>query len=145
MKQVTSYETALKNMCKEFVRKWWKELYDEDCENYTISDYHLIWGWEMSMWPLCIQDEYYFSVDEVYEVLKNKIPMEVVREFWWYCMENEKKEINLINFWKLKTLWKEKFNEMKEKDIRKSERKAKKVEKEFRDMLNDLSKKQAKL
>jgi hypothetical protein len=113
-----------------FVKKWYLENYDENRDGGF--DYDLIWWYWMSKWPLCIQDQYYFSVDEVYECLLNKIPMNIMLKWWDYSYENQKREVNLINFWKLETMWKSKYDEIKEKEI--------KSENKFRDLLNNISK-----
>ncbi len=108
MKITEQYRTIRDKMVEAFMSKYFKD------EDWYIAEHYLIWSNEkQARWPLEVNNEYWFSMDEIYEALENDFELDDMLEWKDKDLELWANKRMPINFYNRCRYWPDQINKPK--------------------------------
>ena len=127
MNIINEYNKLIKKIVDSFVKRFYKEIYEEDEYYYNIMNY--VW---INSWPVEVSDMY-FSIDDIIISEAYWIPSKIFEDYYDLCLDTEWEPwINLYNFWRKNTLSKKVLEKEKKESLEKSKKNVEKAKKELK-------------
>lgn len=130
--EVSRYEMLINEIALKFTKQFYKEQFEEEAEQ---NDYRIIWNADIGFWPVVINDEYYFSIDEIITLFNNNWHTDIIKDYYNFWLEQyEKKQptwISFFNYWRKKTLSFDILEKERIEDLKQSKERLKRAKKLF--------------
>lgn len=125
------YEQQINRIALKFTKKFFKEQYNEKANH---NNYRIIWNLNIWLWPIVINDEYYFDIDWIVCTLKNNWSTDIIREYYNYRYELSEKwfdipTVSFYNYWKRKILWDKEYERLEKEELKICEENVEKAKK----------------
>lgn len=127
MKNIIKYNKLIEEIVFDFVKRYYKEIYQEEAERNDFDIINYVW---INCWPVELSDMY-LNIDDIIIAELYQIPCKIYTDYYNLCLDTEwKPGINLYNYFR-KSCYPKSYESEEKESLKKSEENVKKAKKEL--------------
>ena len=133
---IKKYEELINEIALKFTKQFYREQFEEEADK---DDYRIIGNADIWFWPVVIQEEYYFKLNEIITLFNNNWHTNIIKDYYDLCLEKyenmEAPWISFYNYGRNKTISAEILEKESKEELKTCEENVKKAEKIFLDSI----------